>query len=98
MAKIPNGILGAFSGTVGPVIGQTWKGKAVMRSKPGPRKTPPSVRQRAQMSKFRVVSAFVHGFGKLMSFSFKTGEESITAPNLAYRLNLADALTGTYPN
>ena len=98
MAKLPNGILGAFSGTVGPVIGQTWKGMAVMRSKPGPRKTPPSIGQRAQMSKFKVVSEFVHGFKKLMSFSFKTGTERITAPNLAYRLNLANALTGEFPN
>ena len=33
MAKIEHGILGGFSGTVGTVIGGSWKGIDTMRSK-----------------------------------------------------------------
>ena len=33
MGRIEKGILGGFSGTVGTVVGGTWKGIAYMRSK-----------------------------------------------------------------
>ena len=34
MGTYNKGILGAFSGKVGPVVGATWRGKDVMRSLP----------------------------------------------------------------
>ena len=34
MGTYNKGILGAFSGKVGPVVGATWRGKEVMRSLP----------------------------------------------------------------
>lgn len=33
MGKMKNGILDAFSGTIGRVVGTSWRGVAVMRSK-----------------------------------------------------------------
>lgn len=34
MATYKKGILGAFSGTVGPVVGASYRGKDVIRSRP----------------------------------------------------------------
>jgi hypothetical protein len=33
MGKMKNGILDAFSGTIGRVVGTSWRGVSVMRSK-----------------------------------------------------------------
>ena len=38
MGKMKNGILDAFSGTIGRVVGTSWRGVAVMRSKAHSRK------------------------------------------------------------
>ena len=38
MGKMKNGILDAFSGTIGKVVGTSWRGVAVMRSKAHSRK------------------------------------------------------------
>jgi len=39
MGKISKGILGGFSGTVGAVIGATWKGVSYMRSQSSAKRT-----------------------------------------------------------
>ena len=38
MAKLPNGLMGGFSGTIGPAVGSKWKNLLIIRSRP-PRKT-----------------------------------------------------------
>ena len=48
MARISKGILGGFSGTVGTVIGGSWKGIAYMRSMPSSRKSSSTVKQKEQ--------------------------------------------------
>ena len=42
MAKLPNGLLGAPSGKVGPVVACTWKGQPYLRSLPRKRSGTPS--------------------------------------------------------
>ena len=46
MAEIKKGILGGFSGKVGPVVGANWRGKDIIRS------TPNLLRDRGRISKF----------------------------------------------
>jgi hypothetical protein len=52
MAKINQGILGGFSGKVGPVIGGSWKGIPYFRSKPGKYSFNPSQEQSIHRNKF----------------------------------------------
>ena len=48
MGTIKQGILGGFSGKVGPVVGSSWKGIAVIKSKPLSVTNPNSAGQQAQ--------------------------------------------------
>jgi len=52
MAKIPQGILGGLSGTVGNVVGGAWKGLNYIRTKPLSVANPNTAAQQAQRSKF----------------------------------------------
>lgn len=53
MAIIRRGILGGFSGSVANVVGTSWKGIAVMKSKPLSVANPKTVGQVAQRTKFK---------------------------------------------
>ena len=53
MAKIRQGILGGFSGSVANVVGSSWKGIAVMKAKPLSVANPRTVAQVAQRTKFK---------------------------------------------
>src|SRR5882724_94005 len=70
MAKIPFGILGPVIGSLGPVTGKTWKGKATLSSHRNPAKTDknPTPAQLNQRKKFGFVSQFLNGPGPLVSF------------------------------
>ncbi|QOW09191.1 hypothetical protein Q73A0000_01880 [Kaistella flava (ex Peng et al. 2021)] len=53
MGTIKKGILGGFSGTVGTVVGATWRGMDVIRSRPkssGGKPTPLQIMQRAKFA------------------------------------------------
>ncbi len=66
MAKLPNGILGGFIGTLGPAVGTQWKGNQVIRSRP-PRKRPRSSEdQLKQQAKMSLLTPFI---GPVDSFS-----------------------------
>ena len=94
MATFRKGLLGGFSGSVGPVIGSTWKELDVMRSQPGPRKGDPSAAQVDQQSKFALAGSFVNDIKKLLSATIAdTGR--MTAYNIALQQILQDAITGT---
>lgn len=58
MGVIKQGILGGFSGSVGNVVGSSWKGIAVMKSKPLSVANPKSSGQVAQRGKFGMVVFF----------------------------------------
>lgn len=52
MGIIKRGILGGFSKSVGPVVGSSWKGIAVMKAKPLSVANPNTAGQQAQRGKF----------------------------------------------
>lgn len=56
MAKINQGILGGFSGSVANIVGSSWKGIAVMKAKPLSVANPRTAKQVAQRVKFRAGS------------------------------------------
>lgn len=59
MATYNKGILGAFTGTVGSVVGANWRGMNVMRSRPKKTNRPPTEVQLMQREKFATVTAFL---------------------------------------
>ena len=61
MGTYNKGILGAFSGKVGPVVGANWRGKDIMRSLPKKSKRRASAIQMQQRQKFAMVSELLNG-------------------------------------
>lgn len=59
MGVIKRGILGGFSGSVGNVVGSSWKGIATMKAKPLSVANPNTAGQIAQRSKMTNIVAFV---------------------------------------
>ena len=94
------GILGSFSGKVGPVVGSTWKGKNVIRAKPRKRKnknqvaSPQVVTQRAR---FSLANKFLNTMSELFGATFPECSQSMTSRNHAMSMIIRDAVTGTYP-
>jgi hypothetical protein len=98
MARISKGILGGFSGTVGTVIGGTWKGIPYMRSMPTSRKSSSIVKQKEQRLKFGIMVRFFGTITSLLNFTSRSVAIHMTGPNYALRTNLANAITGKYPD
>lgn len=59
MAKINVGILGGFSGKVGPVVGYSWRGQEMIRALPKKSKKKPTDRQLEQQAKFTLAILFL---------------------------------------
>lgn len=99
MGKYSQGILGAFSGMIGPVVGSSWKGQNVMRAKPKKNKNRKySDAQVDQHDKFKLAARFVVDMQQLIATSFKDKAKSTTAQNDAVSYLLKNAITGVSPN
>lgn len=57
MGKIKQGILGGFSGSVGNIVGSSWKGIAVIKAKPLSVANPKTVAQTGNRTRFKSVTA-----------------------------------------
>lgn len=97
MGRISKGILGGFSGTVGTVVGGTWKGITYMRSKASRRTRVATEAQLHQQAKFRLAIRFVQTLRALFAFSFKSVALRMTGFNSGVSYTLKNAITGTYP-
>lgn len=98
MGRYSKGILGNFSGTVGTVIGGTWRGIDYMRSQPTRRSNTLTPAQVEQRIKFSLVVKFVQTFAGLAMISFRNYAVHMTGTNNAVSYILKNAVTGTYPN
>jgi hypothetical protein len=99
MATIEKGVVGGFAGIVGPVVGSTWKGISVMRSRPPrKRKGEPSPRQLAAQARFLVISNFLRPITSLLLRNFKKNAKGMSGFNKAFSRNLQTAVTGNYPD
>lgn len=92
MGTYEQGILGAFSGLVGPVVGANFRGKNVMRGKPKKSKKAPTANQTAQRGKFSAVTQFLTPANSILSeyFAVPTGVRS--RYNLATSYHLQEAV------
>lgn len=95
MANYNQGILGPFSGKVGPVVGSTWKGRQVMRGRPYPKKkVTPSTLQAMVQQRLRVISEFLRPLGGLIStgMRFAAKAAAITPRNYATKRNMENSM------
>ena len=90
MATYKKGILGEFSGSVGPVVGLTYRGKEVMRAKPQKTTKLPTSGQVLQRAKFAVAMQFLNPAKELLNTYFGTPEGSQSRYNLAVSYHLTE--------
>lgn len=99
MARISKGILGGFSGTVGPVVGSSWKGIAVMKSRPVYKRvviaTPDQLNQRGL---FGTLSQLVIRLSSVINVGFRAQANQMTTLNAAFIANYGHAVSGSYPS
>lgn len=98
MGIISKGILGGFSGSVGTVIGGSWKGITYMRSQPARRTNNPTQAQLEQQAKFGLSIRFVTVLSGLFALTFRNYAHKMTGTNSALSYLLKNAITGTYPS
>ncbi len=98
MGKIKQGVLGGFSGKVGPVIGSSWKGKAVIKGRALSYNDANSEAQQQTRAKLKLLSQFTSATYGFVSVGFKSQATDITEQNASIRYNFADGITGTWPN
>lgn len=95
MANYNQGILGPFSGKVGPVVGSTWKGRQVMRGRPYPKKkVTASVLQAGVQQRFEVIAKFLRPLGGFISMGmrFAAKAAAVTPRNYATKVNMENSM------
>jgi hypothetical protein len=97
MGTINKGILGGFSGTVGTVVGASWRGIEYMRSRSNRRTFTSSQRQIEQQLKFSLLTRFQQPLNGLLNQSFRSYAVKMTGANSALGYNLRNAVSGAYP-
>jgi hypothetical protein len=98
MGIISKGILGGFSGTVGTVIGGSWKGIEYIRSRPARRTASSTQKQVEQRLKFGLITKFQQPVNSLLNASFKSFAVRMTGANSAFSYNIRNAVTGASPD
>jgi hypothetical protein len=92
MGTYNKGILGAFSGKVGPVVGASWRGKDVLRSLPKRVKRIPTPQQESQRLKFTLMSAFLTPFYPILRRFYGSNSATQTRVNQAMSYHLKEAI------
>lgn len=97
MGTYNKGILGPFSGKVGPVVGASWRGKEIMRSLPKNNHRLPTVLQAQQRLKFSTTLSFLNPLYPILSryYGKNTGEQ--TRLNRATSYMMKEALVYNDP-
>ena len=97
MATIKKGIMGALSGSVGPVVGATWKNIPYVRIKAtqqGKKRTA-SPAQLANQQKFKFMNAWLEPFHPYVTIGFANLSAGRTELNTAFKINYHEALETT---
>ena len=93
MGTYNDGVLGSFSGKVGPVIGSNWRGKSIMRSLPKKSTVKASVAQQLQRDKFRFVLQFLTPIKPVLTETFGINMGSKTPFNNAMSYHMKEVVT-----
>lgn len=95
MGKIKQGILGGFSGKVGPVIGTSWKGRAIMRAQALSIHDPQTDSQKHIRAKFRLVNQFIGRLRAAINIGYKNYAATESQGNVAMADIINTAVHGT---
>lgn len=100
MAKTQKGIMGPFSGKVGPVVGSTWKGISYIKAAPvvTGKKRIFSAAQLANQAKFKFMNSWLEPFHPFVTIGFAHCAHASTEINTAFKINYQEALQGNFPN
>lgn len=98
MSKYNQGILGPFSGKVGPVVGAFWKGRNVMRIRPAHVTNPQTADQMNVRMRLSILSTFFTPFREVLRIGMakKIAEFAITPVNAGIKMNQLST-SGSYP-
>ena len=92
------GLLGAFSGKVGSVIGSNWRSVDYLRSLPKPSSKPATAKQIAQRAKFALAIEFLSPMRDILNIGFNDkSQNKMTAFNQATN-DLLFKIEGEYPD
>ncbi len=98
--KKPDGILGRFSGKLGPIVGASWKGINYVRLAPKRKKgknRTPSPAQLANEMKFKFANDWLVPFHLYVTIGFCNLAIRKTAISAAFSVNYHQAIVGVYP-
>lgn len=98
MGTIKKGIVGGFSGKVGPVTGSSWKGKPYIKARPKKMTNPRSQGQLDHRGKFTASIKFLSPMKQFLKAGFAEMAVDKTAFNAAMAWNYRNAVTGSYPD
>jgi len=97
MAKLNKGILDHITGKVGKVIGSSWNGINYIRSVPARVRNPNTPAQQAHRMRFRLMAELLNSLQPIIEVGFSSGRPGRTPVNRAMSYNLANAVTGEFP-
>jgi hypothetical protein len=92
MATYNKGILGAFTGTVGSVVGTSWRGKDIMRSRPKKTTHVPSESQLIQRERFGTITRFMTPIRGLYNQYFGKKKGARSRYNMAVSYHIREAI------
>lgn len=92
MAKYLKGILGPFTGLVGTVVGATWKGIQIMRSRPVKPGGIPTEAQERQRAAFALTMQFLRPIADVLTIGFQAYRDGLTPFNAAFAENIQTPL------
>ena len=97
MGIINHGILGGFSGKVGPIVGFRWKSNYYIRSRAAKVSNPRTPKQQAQRGKFSTVFSFLKTIKPFIRLGYKEFSQEKSAFNsaMSYMLKKAVNSNGT---
>ncbi|GAA3929301.1 hypothetical protein GO495_06670 [Chitinophaga oryziterrae] len=100
MARLINGILGSFSGAIGPVEGYMLKGALIIRSRKQMTHKPPSIKQLSCREKITRINEFLSACIEFVKvgFAWVAKDKRYSAYNAAVAYQIKHAFTGTYPD
>ncbi len=97
MARLKEGILGPVTGSVGTIVGSSWKDIDYIRIKSSGHKGEPSQAQLDNQLKFSLVINFISTMDGLLAQTFTKYAVDMSESNAAFSYNFRNAITGTSP-
>ncbi len=98
MATFEKGIVGGFSGKVGPIVGSSFRGLDVLKSKPKKSKRPPTPEQELYRLRFGLTVRFLSPLKRIITMGYGNSEGVKSKMNQCISFHARNAVAGNYPD